>query len=67
MASRNIEVVATFEVNGRVERLTVERNAGGTWTAGGPHECRDYATRGAAVRWLRRIYANPGVKVGWAE
>lgn len=61
------ETIGTFTVNGRVKCLRVVRNPDGTWTAGGPNEMRDFATRGHAVRWLKRVYAKPGLVVTWNE
>lgn len=61
------ETVATYQVNGQAHKLEVEKNGNGTWTAWGPQECRDYASRGACVRWLKKVYANPGVAVLWSE
>jgi hypothetical protein len=67
MADATLATVGTFEVNGKVRHLRVVRNDNGTWTAGGPHEMRDFARRGDAVRWLKRVYAKPGVEVTWNE
>ncbi len=62
----NKQTVATFAVNNATYSLTVEFNANGTWTAAGPHEMRDFASRAVAVKWLKKVYASPGVEVAWS-
>jgi hypothetical protein len=62
-----LATVGTFTVNGKVEYLRVVRNPSGTWTAGGPHAMRDFARRGDAVRWLKRIFSHPSNGVVWNE
>ncbi len=61
--------VGTLAVNDQTHDLTVTKNPGGTWTASGPNEMRDFAKRGYAVRWLKKAYAAPGggAEVAWNE
>lgn len=61
------EVVGEFMVNNQRKRLYIDHNADGTFTAGGPNAQRDFASRGAGLRWLKRIFRDPGVPVRWFD
>ncbi len=61
------QVVGTYLEGGRRRPLSVARNADGTWTARTPHERKVFARRPTAVRWLRRLFAHPGLGAVWDE
>lgn len=60
-------LIGSYTVNSKTRRLSVVQNPNGTWTASGHLEMRDFCRRGDAVRWLKRIYAKPGVQMTWYE
>lgn len=64
-ATCEAETIGTYTVNGKTRYARVTLNPSGTWTAGTNHAMRDFARRGDAVRWLKRVLAK--VDVAWEE
>jgi hypothetical protein len=63
------EIIGTTVLNGEMREVAVIRAASGKfWTARGPFDGdRDYATRVAAVKFLKRTHADESLAVAWSE
>lgn len=67
MTTDTAETIGTTTLNGVVREIKVIRAASGAfWTARSPFGGdRDYATRAAAVRFLKRTHGDPSLNVAW--